>query len=239
MKRAIVRMVLPLSLLVPTGLPAREVVVLLHGLCRTAKSMQPMQRALEAAGFDVLNVDYRSRAAPIEQLSEQVVGQALADCRTRGAGTVHFVAHSLGGILVRQYADRHPQAITGRVVMLGPPNQGSEVVDRLGGWRFFSLLNGPAGRQLGTTRESIPVRLGPVRFCLGVIAGNRSINWINSRIIPGPDDGKVSVERTKVAGMSDHLVVATTHPLMMRHREVIARTIDFLRHGRFRIQVPH
>jgi pimeloyl-ACP methyl ester carboxylesterase len=200
--------------------------------------MQPMQRALQAAGFDVLNVGYRSREAPIEQLSEQAVGQALADSRTRGAGAVHFVAHSLGGILVRQYADRHPQTITGRVVMLGPPNQGSEVVDRLGDWKFFSFLNGPAGRQLGTTRDSIPNRLGPVRFCLGVIAGNRSINWINSLIIPGPDDGKVSVERTKVLGMSDHLVVAATHPLMMRHREVIAQTIEFLRHGRFQIRAP-
>ena len=200
--------------------------------------MRPMQRALEAAGFDVLNVDYRSREAPIEQLSEQVVGQALADCRTRGAGPIHFVAHSLGGILLRQYADRHPQAIAGRVVMLGPPNQGTEIVDRLGGWRVFSLLNGPAGRQLGTARDSIPRRLGPVRFCLGVIAGSRSLNWINSLIIPGPNDGKVSVERTKVAGMSDHLVVAATHPLMMRHREVIAQTIEFLRHGQFRTHPP-
>lgn len=213
-------------------------VVLLHGLCRTARSMRPMQRALEAAGFEVRNVDYRSREAPIEELSEQVVGRALTDCRARGAGVVHFVAHSLGGILVRQYADRHPQAITGRVVMLGPPNQGSEVVDRLAGWRLFPLLHGPAGRQLGTTGDSLPCRLGPVRFCLGVIAGNRSINWINSLIIPGPDDGKVSVERTKVAGMSDHLVVAATHPLMMRNRVVIARTIEFLQHGRFRTDAP-
>jgi pimeloyl-ACP methyl ester carboxylesterase len=197
-----------------------------------------MQRALEAAGFDVLNVDYRSREAPIEQLSEQVVGQALADGRARGTAAVHFVAHSLGGILLRQYADRHPQAITGRVVMLGPPNQGTEIVDRLGGWRVFSLLNGPAGRQLGTASDSIPRRLGPVRFRLGVIAGSRSLNWINSLIIPGPNDGKVSVERTKVAGMSDHLVIAATHPLMMRHREVIARTIEFLRHGQFRTHAP-
>jgi len=231
-------MVLPLSLLMPTNLPAREIVVLLHGLCRTARSMRPMQRALEAAGFEVLNVDYTSREALIEQLSEQVVGQALADCRAREAGTVHFVTHSLGGILVRQYAVRHPEAITGRVVMLGPPNQGSEVVDRLGGWKLFSFLNGPTGCQLGTTKDAIPGGLGPVRFCLGVIAGSRSINWINRLTIPGADEGKVSVERTKVAGMRDHLVVATTHPLMMRNHEVIAQTIEFLRHGRFRAQAP-
>lgn len=219
----------------PDSLPAHERVILLHGLCRTAKSMRAMQHALEEAGFDTLNVDYPSRRGTVEELSEQAVGKALADCRARGGGAVHFVTHSLGGILVRQYAVRHPEAAIGRVVMLGPPNQGSEVVDRLGRWRLFSWLNGPAGRQLGTDGASVPSRLGPVGFCAGIIAGSRSVNWINSLMIPGPDDGKVSVERTRVAGMADQVVVATTHPFMMRNREVIAQTVSFLRTGTF----PH
>jgi len=121
----------------------------------------------------------------------------------------------------------------GRVVMLGPPNQGSELVDRLGSWRLFRWINGSAGQQLGTGPDSVPGRLGPVDFELGVIAGDRSINWINSGMIPGVDDGKVSVERTKVAGMKDHLVVHTTHPTMLSHRTVISAVSRFFGQGRF------
>ena len=117
--------------------------------------------------------------------------------------------------------------------MLGPPNGGSEVVDRLGSWKLFSFVNGPAGLELGTSPDSEPNRLGPANFSLGIIAGSRSINWINSLIIPGQDDGKVSVERTKLKGMADHIVLKTTHPMMMRNRQVIGQTIHFLSTGRF------
>jgi hypothetical protein len=117
--------------------------------------------------------------------------------------------------------------------MLGPPNQGSEVVDQIGGWRLFTAINGPAGQQLGTGQDSVPNQLGPVDFELGVIAGDRSINWINSLMISVPDDGKVAVERTKVAGMKAHRVVHVTHPFLMKNRAVIRETIHFLRHGRF------
>jgi triacylglycerol lipase len=209
-----------------------ERVVLLHGMCRTASSMRPMQRALEEAGFEVLNVGYPSRTATVEKLSESVIGPLFAD-RQPASGKIHFVTHSLGGILVRQYAANHPEARIGNVVMLAPPNRGSEVVDRIGPWRMFSFINGPAGRQLGTDADSVPNRLGPANFHAGVIAGRRTINWINSLMIEGPDDGKVSVERTKLEGMADHLVVPATHPMIMRNREVMAQTIEFLRHGKF------
>jgi triacylglycerol lipase len=216
----------------PTSI-ATERVVLLHGMCRTASSMRPMQRALEEAGFEVLNIGYPSRTATIEELSESVVGPLFDGQEDSSAGRIHFVTHSLGGILVRQYAANHPEARIGNVVMLAPPNRGSEVVDRIGPWRVFSLINGPAGRQLGTGVDSVPNRLGPANFNAGVIAGRYTINWINSLMIEGPDDGKVSVERTKLEGMADHLVVAATHPMIMRNREAIAQTIEFLRHGKF------
>jgi hypothetical protein len=124
--------------------------------------------------------------------------------------------------------------------MLGPPNKGSEVVDRIGGWGLFRFLNGPAGNELGTNDRSVPNRLGRVAFELGVIAGDRSINWINSLMIPGPDDGKVSVERTRVDGMREHIVLHTTHPFMMRNRNVLRCTLNFLRSGVFNVTVtPH
>jgi pimeloyl-ACP methyl ester carboxylesterase len=212
---------------------AQEYVVLLHGLCRTSRSMEPMRKALVQAGYCVTNLDYPSRTATIEELGESVVGSALADCRARGAARIHFVTHSLGGILVRSYFARHSAHDLGRVVMLGPPNQGSEVVDRLGSWPLFSLINGPAGRELGTSPGSLPNRLGAPSFCVGIIAGNRSIHRINSLLIPGPDDGKVSVERTKLSGMADHIVISATHPFIMRNRKVIHQTMEFLQNGKF------
>ncbi len=228
--------VLFLMLAVILGSPSlaqTEHVILLHGLCRTSRSMAPMAGALRAAGYVVHNLDYPSRTAPIEELADRVIAPAVAGCEAAGAPRIHFVTHSLGGILVRQYLAAHPLPVLGRVVMLGPPNQGSEVVDHLGSWRLFILINGPAGRQLGTGAASLPNLLSPVTFPVGVIAGNRSINWINSLLIPGPDDGKVSVDRTRVAGMSDHLVLRCSHPFLMGDRPAIRQTLHFLAHGRF------
>lgn len=200
--------------------------------------MQPMADALQAAGYVVHNVDYPSRTAPIEELAARAIAPAVAACERAGASRIHFVTHSLGGILVREYLAHHALPALGRVVMLGPPNQGSEVVDGLGSWRFFAAINGPAGRQLGTGTDSVPNRLGPVTYPVGVIAGRHSINWINSLLIPGPDDGKVSVERTRVAGMTSHLVLPCSHPFLMRDRTAIRQAAHFLAYGRFQDLPP-
>jgi len=216
-----------------TPSPGTEVVVLLHGLARSDASMAKMATALQLEGYTVLNVNYPSRTATIEELAGKVIGDAMDNPAVKTAQKIHFVTHSLGGILVRQYLKTTRLDRLGRVVMLGPPNQGSEVVDLLGDTSLFQAINGPAGKQLGTGADSVPNRLGPVDFDLGVIAGDRSINWINSFMIPGPDDGKVSIERTKVAGMKAHLVIHATHPYLMKNSRAIRDTIHFLRYGRF------
>jgi hypothetical protein len=213
---------------------AQEEVILLHGLCRTSHSMLKMERALTKEGYKVRNVDYPSRTAPIEKLADDAIGKAVTDCQKDGATKIDFVTHSLGGILVRSYLARHAIPNLGRVVMLAPPNQGSEVVDKLGWLFLFKWLNGPAGNELGTDKNSVPNKLGAANFPVGIIAGDRSINWINSLfLIPGRDDGKVSVERTKLAGMSDHIVIHATHPLIMKNREAIRQTVYFLRNWKF------
>lgn len=221
-------------LLVWPGLAvASEAVILLHGLARSDASMVKMAEALETEGYAVLNVDYPSREATIESLADTVIRQALAHEPVMAAEKIHFVTHSMGGILVRQFLQTNTIDRLGRVVMLGPPNQGSEVVDQLGDYELFAAIHGPAGKQLGTDSNSIPNQLGPVTFELGVIAGDRSINWINSGMIAGPDDGKVSVASTKVEGMKEHLVLHVTHPYLMKNPRVIRETICFLRTGMF------
>jgi hypothetical protein len=197
--------------------------------------MSKMETYLSQVGYVVLNCDYPSRADSIENLSNIIIDEALSSIKLKRCTLIHFVTHSLGGILVRSYFSRKTDVRLGRVVMLGPPNKGSEVVDKIGILSVFKFLNGPAGNELGTHNKSVPNQLGRVSFELGVIAGDRSINWINSLMIHGPDDGKVSVERTKVEGMKEHIVVHTTHPFMMRNKKVLRCTLSFLRSGKFNV----
>ncbi|MEX2488943.1 MAG: alpha/beta fold hydrolase, partial [Pseudomonadales bacterium] len=156
----------------------QECVVLLHGLARTSNSMNRLEAALEQSGYDVINFDYPSRHRAVEELARTVIPEVIKRCEDKQTRSINFVTHSLGGILVRYYFERHDPAQVDRVVMLGPPNKGSEVVDNLEDMPGFELLNGPAGMQLGTGEDDIPAGLGPVNFELGVIAGTRSINLI-------------------------------------------------------------
>ncbi|MBB6095386.1 pimeloyl-ACP methyl ester carboxylesterase [Povalibacter uvarum] len=218
--------------------PAQEHVVVLHGLGRSAASMFFMAKGLERAGYDVCNIDYTSSAASIEELAANEVLPAIERCWTLRPERIHFVTHSLGGIVVRQLVADGSLPHIGRVVMLGPPNQGSELADTLVAWEIPETLHPPAARQLTTGGDSLPRRLGPPPFEVGVIAGDRSVNPLLSRLIPGPDDGKVSVTAAKLEGMQDFLLLHTTHTFMMNRREVIARTICFLRSGAFRSVTP-
>jgi pimeloyl-ACP methyl ester carboxylesterase len=222
-----------IGLALPSLAKDGEHVILIHGLWRTSRSMEPMQKALEREGYQVLNLDYPSRTAAIEELSEELIGPAIESCIKDGAKKVHFVTHSLGGILVRSYFSRHSPEIVGRVVMLGPPNQGSEAIDAFGELPFFDKIMGPAARELGTDVDSAPNTIGKPAFVVGIIAGNRSFNPVGSAIIPGRDDSKVSVESTKLDGMTDHIVLAATHPFIMRNHKAIRSTIEFLVAGRF------
>jgi hypothetical protein len=151
-----------------------------------------------------------------------------------GANKIHFVTHSMGGIIIRFIQKHDPLPNLGRVVMLNPPNCGSEVADFLDGIWLFESINGPAGKQLGTGENNICRTLGKANFELGIITGDKSINWINSLIIPGDDDGKVSTESAKVEGMTDFLVVHVSHPFIMNDKTVMTECVHFLRNGHFK-----
>ncbi|MEX0963553.1 MAG: hypothetical protein WDZ52_05865 [Pseudohongiellaceae bacterium] len=223
---------LALFALLPVSVLA-ECVVLLHGLGRLSNSMSELEAKLAPAGYSVTNIFYPSRSHSIDVLAEDAVARGLAECRSLSSGKIHFITHSLGGILLRYYLSEHAIEELGRVVMLGPPNQGSEIVDGLLPIPGFRFIGGPAGVALGTGESSIIGSLGPVDFDLGVIAGSTNINPLEFLFIDGPSDSIVSIASTKVQGMKAHIVLPVTHTFMMRNNDVIEQAIHYLKTGVF------
>jgi len=209
-----------------------DYIVLLHGIARGSQSMEKMATRLTQAGYHVINIDYLSQEYTIDRLADNIYTQ-LAPLTKDTHYNIHFVGHSMGGLVIRAIIKRHRPENLGRVVMLGTPNQGSEVADFLKNNILFQNFYGPAGLQLSTDQRGIANLFGPVDFDLGIIAGTRSIDPLSSVMLPGRDDGKVTVERTKLKGMKDHVILPTTHTFMMRNNRVIAQTEHFLKHGTF------
>ncbi len=213
--------------------PHGDYVVLLHGLGRTSLSMKRLENYLQSHGYRVINLNYPSRRFSIEQLSENYLRPALEKRIVDHDSKVHFVTHSLGGIIVRQYLSDHNIENLGRVVMLGPPNHGSEIIDCLRSHTITREFLSEAGKELGTTANDLPAKLGPVHFECGVIAGDRPINPFLSAMLHGPNDGKVTVASAQVPGMRDFLRLHYSHTWLMWRERTLQQTLCFLGSGRF------
>jgi hypothetical protein len=192
--------------------------------------MLVMGQALKAQGHDVVLVDYPSTELPIQDLADKVMPGAIEAC---AAQPMSIVAHSMGGILVRAWFQDHDLENLNRVVMLGTPNQGSELADALDDVSLYHWLHGPAGAELKTGSDGVVAGLPPANFSVGIIAGDRSLNPLFSGLVDGADDGKVSVASTSLPGMTDHLIVHATHTFMMNNPFVIAQVSHFIEHGQF------
>ena len=208
-------------------------VILLHGLGRTADSMNEIAESLSQAGYKVWNESYPSREKPIAELAKSAIEPAIEFCKSANIKEINFVTHSLGGILVRYYLQDHNIEQLKHIVMLSPPNKGTEIVDRLKELKIFQFVTGPVGQQLGTDENSIPNQLQPIQGEIGIIIGNSSSDPWFSWLIPGEDDGKVSVASSKLSEMKDFLIVEHGHTFIMSKKDVIDQIISFLSTGKF------
>jgi pimeloyl-ACP methyl ester carboxylesterase len=207
--------------------------VLLHGLGRTKWSLWPVAREARRRGRAVHNLGYPSRSAPIEALAEDV-GHHLQKIASSGT-PIDVVTHSMGGIVLRVAVASGAMSAESlhRVVMLAPPNHGSELADRLRDFAFYRFALGPAGQQIGTGEHSVPLRLPPAPFEVGIIAGRRSTNALFGRLLGAESDGKVTVESARLEGMRDLVVVDRAHTFIMWAPDVLEHVFGFLETGRF------
>ncbi|MCB9983253.1 MAG: alpha/beta hydrolase [Rhodospirillales bacterium] len=212
-----------------------EYVVLLHGILRSKLDMLPLEKFLEKHGYETINILYPSREMSLEDITGFVKDTIENHPGYNKERRLNFVTHSMGGLIARYYIATHKPANLGRVVMLSPPNTGSEFADFLDENKWlgpaFRAIFGPAGAQLKTTHKHID---GDITYPLGVIAGSASINPLAPWVLDGQHDGIVPVERTKIDGMSDHIVIPATHSFMMFNPDVMKQTLYFLENGAFK-----
>jgi pimeloyl-ACP methyl ester carboxylesterase len=195
--------------------------------------MEVLEKYLVGHGYNVINVDYPSTDHTIEYLASVILHDILKQAMDQSPSTIHFVTHSMGGIIVRYYLKQHNLPNLGRVVMISPPNRGSELIDLLKDQAVLERIYGPAAEQLSFDKDSLVQNLGPADFELGIIAGSKSFNPLYSALLPGPDDGVVTVESMKLEGMDDFIILPLTHGFIIKNENTIAQVIHFLEHGVF------
>lgn len=209
-------------------------VVVLHGLALNRLWMSPLAFYLKRAGYVVHNISYPSTRLTIQDIAQQRLIPFLKSLPTDMA-ELNFVTHSMGGIVLRACFKDFSPPVSGRTVMIGPPNHGSEAADILKNLSLFKWYFGPAGQELVTDPEhSTPKKLGPVNFETGVIAGSRGFFHLYfGQKLPKPNDGLVTEASTKVKGLTDHITLNTDHSMMVFSPQVMRQTVHFLQNGLF------
>jgi len=211
-------------------IPSDECVILLHGLGDGKISMLKLEKAISEAGFDTYNVGYPAFGKKIENIAEDELEQAIKS--VSGYKKIHIVCHSMGGLITRYYLKNHELPLGSRIVMLSPPNNGSEVADYFEDSKIYHLFYGDVGLQL-TTDNEIFLKLPKLNYEVGVIAGDESTNPFFSMLLPGKDDGRVAVESTFLPEMIDFVIISTTHLFIKYNEEATKQTIYFLKNGKF------
>lgn len=208
-----------------------KAVILVHGIVRSSKSFHKMASVLRDAGYYVIGFDYPSTRIEIPASAEYLhqVVESL-----EGIDEINFVVHSMGGLVVRAYLKEHADPRIKRMVMLATPNRGARMASLLEKNTLYRTLYGPAGQQLVDDPNGLIATLPTPDFEFAIIAGARGTEEGFNPLIPGDDDGTVSLESALLPGAADCLTVPAMHSFLMNHSEVIAATEHFLKTGALR-----
>ena len=203
-------------------------VILIHGIGRSSKSFRSMAKALQEDGYTVVGFDYPSTRVSIPESAEYLhkTIQSL-----EGIEEIDTVCHSMGGLLLRAYLQKHNEPRFRRAVMLGVPNKGAQMADILKGNPLFKVVLGPAGQQLVTDNDGIIPKLPAPNFPFAVIAGGRSAAKGYNPILPGDNDSTVTVASTRLPGAADFLLLPVIHSFLMNNDQCVEATRHFLTHG--------
>lgn len=211
----------------------KECVVLVHGLWRSGFAMRSIESDLADHGYTTVSIDYPSMDADIRTLTDTYLTDGVASCEQQNADVIHMVSHSMGGILIRQYLQDRALPPGSKVVMLSPPNQGSELSERFGDTWWYELIVGPAGSSLTKGEHGIIDTLKPVNAHIGIIAAFRGWSLWPQEWLPTPNDGTVSVESMKLPEMRDFILIEDGHAMMRYNDEIQAQIRYFLNQGVF------
>lgn len=213
----------------------QQCVILLHGLGRTHHSMSSIEFMLKRQNYFVVNEDYPSTKKSIEDLANQYIPLMIDQCLIHYSTRINLVTHSMGGIVLRKYLQNHEITQLSHIVMLAPPNHGSQLADLLHNNWMFKFIIGPAGQELTTYKTSVPNTLNHLNhhYQLGIIAGNFSLVPFNNLIFHEINDGKVTVSSTKLNTMKDFIVLPVGHTFMMNNSLVQQQILNFLNYGKF------
>lgn len=236
LKTGVFTLLIVLSASFSTNSQAEDCVILLHGLASNEYVMKPLEMAIDVQPeLRTQNQTYNSYSDDISVLAMHIIPDALERCAQQDGEQIHFVTHSMGGLLLRAYLAEREIANLGRTVMIAPPNSGSEIVDLLDSYGWPVWLLGPAGKQLTTDEDALPRQLPSPNIDLGIIAGTKSARWLFRELLPSFDDGKVSSESTELITMQDFVEIQASHTGLLMQKETIEQTLSFLRYGKFSV----
>ena len=216
-----------------------QVVILLHGLNRSSYSLSAMESHLKEAGYATVNFTYASSRKNV--VSHAAALKTVIDGLGQDVTDIHFVAHSLGNIVIRRYLFETAEQADGvqgdprirRIVMLGPPNQGSEMAAAIKNNLIFRTVAGSCGDELASGWKDLEAKLATPNVEFGIIAGAQDDESLSNPFVAGNDDLTVSVEETKLLGATDFLMAPLVHGTMMNQPSVLEATARFFKEGYF------